>query len=385
MSIPVPTILKYLSEASDDVHYIKTEDLASAPRAKKRRLDHLTWEEKIQRKKLKNRVAAQTSRDRKKAKMEEMEQALQELFYKNEELMKECKELRNSNKRLAEENSQFRNQNIRYPSAEGFGHMLSSGNESTNDHSTLEDSSGLPSLSDLLNELDKDVDVECLEQLTQTLLQDIAADLEAAAQKTNCEESNDHREERQQPVVGSSPKQLESSGRDSLKAEQYLEQEISPFLLLHHNYSAKQKPPGSPRRIKSKNTLSRTKLNTITKPKLIMPKIEDSTPTENNEILYGTLDESTNCITIIVDDNSLHLSEAVTEVVTSDGEDNSFIVLSDESTSNTLQLPSHNNDYSQNSPSYSASDCGYESLDSPVGIEESDMWDQSVCELFPML
>lgn len=47
-------------------------------RGKKRRLDHLTWEEKLQRKKLKNRVAAQTSRDRKKAKMEEMDYTIQQ-------------------------------------------------------------------------------------------------------------------------------------------------------------------------------------------------------------------------------------------------------------------------------------------------------------------
>jgi X box-binding protein 1 len=39
---------------------------------RKRKLDHLSFEEKVQRKKLKNRVAAQTSRDRKKKQMEEM-------------------------------------------------------------------------------------------------------------------------------------------------------------------------------------------------------------------------------------------------------------------------------------------------------------------------
>uniref|UniRef100_A0A1Y1M654 X-box-binding protein 1 n=1 Tax=Photinus pyralis TaxID=7054 RepID=A0A1Y1M654_PHOPY len=106
MSVTVPAILKYLS--NDSMNFIKEEDRTST-RAKKRRLDHLTWEEKVQRKKLKNRVAAQTSRDRKKAKMEEMEQALQELFYKNEELIKECKELRATNKKLNEENSTLRN------------------------------------------------------------------------------------------------------------------------------------------------------------------------------------------------------------------------------------------------------------------------------------
>lgn len=62
-------------------------------RGKKRRLDHLTWEEKLQRKKLKNRVAAQTSRDRKKAKMEDMEQTIQEQASQINELQLKCASL----------------------------------------------------------------------------------------------------------------------------------------------------------------------------------------------------------------------------------------------------------------------------------------------------
>ncbi|EAT42923.1 AAEL005558-PA [Aedes aegypti] len=62
-------------------------------RGKKRRLDHLTWEEKLQRKKLKNRVAAQTSRDRKKAKMEEMEQTIQQQTDQISELQLKCASL----------------------------------------------------------------------------------------------------------------------------------------------------------------------------------------------------------------------------------------------------------------------------------------------------
>lgn len=62
-------------------------------RGKKRRLDHLTWEEKLQRKKLKNRVAAQTSRDRKKARMEEMDQTIQEQSDQISELQIKCEML----------------------------------------------------------------------------------------------------------------------------------------------------------------------------------------------------------------------------------------------------------------------------------------------------
>ena len=48
-------------------------------KSRKRGLDHLTLEEKLQRKKLKNRVAAQSSRDRKKARMEDLEIEVQAL------------------------------------------------------------------------------------------------------------------------------------------------------------------------------------------------------------------------------------------------------------------------------------------------------------------
>lgn len=53
----------------------------------------------------------------------------------------------------------------------------------------MEDCAAMPSLPDLLDELDTGVDVESLEQLTQSLLEDIARDLEAAAQKTTIEVS----------------------------------------------------------------------------------------------------------------------------------------------------------------------------------------------------
>lgn len=45
---------------------------------RKRKLDHLSPEEKVQRKKLKNRVAAQTSRDRKKKQVDEMVETITE-------------------------------------------------------------------------------------------------------------------------------------------------------------------------------------------------------------------------------------------------------------------------------------------------------------------
>lgn len=77
-------------------------------RGKKRRLDHLTWEEKLQRKKLKNRVAAQTSRDRKKAKLDELEETVRTLRERNELLTQECAMLRTQNESLSAEAKRLR-------------------------------------------------------------------------------------------------------------------------------------------------------------------------------------------------------------------------------------------------------------------------------------
>ncbi|XP_041977750.1 X-box-binding protein 1 [Aricia agestis] len=82
----------------------------SPPPSRKRRLDHLTWEEKMQRKKLKNRVAAQTSRDRKKAKMDEMEAKIQKFMDMNERLMGEVENLKAMNERLLSENAALRSE-----------------------------------------------------------------------------------------------------------------------------------------------------------------------------------------------------------------------------------------------------------------------------------
>jgi len=286
----------------------------------------------------------------------------------------------------------------------------------------VEDCIGLPSLPDLLNELDRDVDIESLEELTQSLLQDIAADLEAAAQKTNCEEPNVGGQDGAGKVVGSSSENLESGRCDSIKTENGLEQEISPFLLLHHDYSAKQDTQAPGHKLKQEIThkskkeiykpsrkIKNTKLNTKTKLKRIMPKTAQSdcnletfyidssnVSIDGSEVLYGTLDESTNCITIIVNDDSLHLGEAVTEITTTDEEEedeisetcpDQTIVLNGETNNvETLQLPCKSISEDGLSPAYS-SDYGYESFDSPHSVDEIeiDVWDKSVSELFPML
>jgi len=75
------------SESSCNELYIR------ATPGRKRKLDHLTFEEKVQRKKLKNRVAAQTSRDRKKKQMEEMQETIEKQCEQISHLEHKCDQL----------------------------------------------------------------------------------------------------------------------------------------------------------------------------------------------------------------------------------------------------------------------------------------------------
>lgn len=80
-----------------------------APQARKRqRLTHLSPEEKALRRKLKNRVAAQTARDRKKARMSELEQQVVDLEEENQKLLLENQLLREKTHGLVIENQELR-------------------------------------------------------------------------------------------------------------------------------------------------------------------------------------------------------------------------------------------------------------------------------------
>jgi len=75
---------------------------------KRRRLTNLSPEEKMVRRKLKNRVAAQTARDRKKQKMSELEDALAIMEAENKKLLAENANLKRSTNMLSKENVQLK-------------------------------------------------------------------------------------------------------------------------------------------------------------------------------------------------------------------------------------------------------------------------------------
>nr|XP_023856782.1 X-box-binding protein 1 [Salvelinus alpinus] len=78
------------------------------PLRKRQRLTHLSPEEKQLRRKLKNRVAAQTARDRKKAKMGELEEQVLVLELENQKLHVENRLLRQNMCGMVKENKELR-------------------------------------------------------------------------------------------------------------------------------------------------------------------------------------------------------------------------------------------------------------------------------------
>ena len=97
-----PEAVKPLASSSSD----EDEQSTAPPVRKRANLDHLSPEEKLMRRKLKNRVAAQNARDKKRAKIDEMEALIQQLQDENQML----KEL---NQKLSQENNQLRGENPR--------------------------------------------------------------------------------------------------------------------------------------------------------------------------------------------------------------------------------------------------------------------------------
>merc|ERR1712233_193793 len=87
------------------------QEADEAPARKRANLDHLTPEERLMRRKLKNRVAAQTARDKKKAATDSMEQQLAEAKARLQESLDANALLIKTNTQLQVENANLQQKN----------------------------------------------------------------------------------------------------------------------------------------------------------------------------------------------------------------------------------------------------------------------------------
>lgn len=177
-------------------------------------------------------------------------------------------------------------------------------------------------------------------------------------------------------MVGPTSEQLESSVCKSVTEPQQqqpqhdpVKEDISQYLLLHHDYAAKPEtePPKRQRQRKLKELWP--------KAKVISPPVQ--TLDAPQEVIYGTYDEASNSITILVNGEPTPLNEPITEVVTTVPEviDSQLLTIPDV---NSLKNPSSPSVLSE------TSDCGYESYDST----DVEVWDDRITELselFPTL
>lgn len=428
---------------------IKTESLADdgedstssmeefLARGKKRRLDHLTWEEKLQRKKLKNRVAAQTSRDRKKAKMEDMEKTIQDQSDKISELQSKCESLAQEKnaiydkyldlegrfeelKRRLDEQQQQQQQistaihiksepspDLASGSVGCVSTLLGSAagitfNGSTNDVARMpaeddgrkgggfvEDNCALPALQDML----EDFDVSKLEELAESLLADVTSELEEPDRGSCPANAQDAGTGSGMPgpVVGTPPEQLES-GQETDQG--------SCIILTTHNYSK------SPFHVERKHlSLQAESTEALLQQSVVNPAAANT--------VYGTYDNENNCITIILDnddDDGRPCKTLEEEIICEESDEELFVqepeltvkiepvqqllspipsIMSTSSYSSDGQQPAKNEDLLDTvknplTPRSLISDGGYESIGSPDYSMGSldEFWN---LDLFPIL
>merc|ERR1711971_294428 len=117
-SIENRTNLKRPSSSGDSTYGTDEGNDDNKPVRKRANLDHLSPEEKLMRRKLKNRVAAQNARDKKRVKMEDMETDVDRPRAHAKALELRNAELVSRNERLVAENDRLRSEAITKTEAE---------------------------------------------------------------------------------------------------------------------------------------------------------------------------------------------------------------------------------------------------------------------------
>jgi len=103
--VVLPSVRALKREAPAAAAAAAADEESDSPTRKRANLDHLTPEEKMMRRKLKNRVAAQNARDKKRVRMDEMEIKMKEMEAEHARILAENASLKALNARLMEENS----------------------------------------------------------------------------------------------------------------------------------------------------------------------------------------------------------------------------------------------------------------------------------------
>lgn len=229
----------------------------------------------------------------------------------------------------------------------------------------MEDNCSLPSLQDMLEEFD----ASRLEELAESLLADVITNLadDSSGNSASNAKTDGTTERMSRSVVGTRSEIVESAKNinDSL------------------------------------NTPTKKRVHIKIEPKnedeVCMDFENNSNDDDDDDTLYGTYDEKTHCITILVSGDDIATDEAVEEVYCD--EDQSSEMSSD--VSMLSPAPSHCSSTGHSSSqllsdaiidvkspiSIQSSDCGYESIGSPLSYcsEMDELWNSSFNQLFPSL
>ncbi|XP_012057249.1 PREDICTED: uncharacterized protein LOC105620358 [Atta cephalotes] len=399
-------------EMRDDDVATLLEPVDTRVRGKKRRLDHLTWEEKLQRKKLKNRVAAQTSRDRKKARLDELEETVRTQKERNELLTQECAMLRSQNELLTSQNEWLLNENKRLRNERDAVRNTLTDQQQPICSAWWDSTVGIASDADArsnraaeisdsilpfeeLFSVFQSADAERFEELAESLLREVSPEVEANPHRSNeqvsVNEAPVEKPDHPEALVGQTSKNVEASrtGGSIDSVPSFLRDTSNWFL-------------------EDCDTTKTTSIKTETEIK------QESETASDLDTVYGTYDETTNSITIMYpgeeNDGCVGIQECVQEVVSSN-ESGAVSHTTDDAVHLTVPSSGIQLRYpAQFSPAYtnsmspamsdvdnygisstkqldcaSLSDGGYESHDSPQS-HMSELFDlESFSELFPTL